>query len=63
MCLAKAFLNGDDDDQLVLEDVALVEVGDRTLRLSSVFGEEKELEAVVKAVDFQSGRLLLGRPG
>jgi hypothetical protein len=43
--------------------VALVEVGQKTLRLSSVFGGEKELGAVVKAVDSRSGGLLLERSG
>ena len=62
MCLAKAYLMGDGQRELLLEEVALIEIRDKKLRLSTIFGEKKELEAVIKAVDFQNSSIVLERP-
>lgn len=62
MCLAKAFLEGKAERELVLEDVALIEVSGNRLRLSTIFGEKKEVEAVLKEVDFENSRVVLERP-
>jgi predicted RNA-binding protein len=61
MCLAKAYLERDGGKELLLEDVALVEIEGRTLRLSTLFGEEQEIEGVIRAVDFQGGSLVVER--
>lgn len=61
MCLAKAYLMGDGQRELLLEEVALIEIHDKKLRLSTIFGEKKELEAVIKAVDFQNSSIILER--
>jgi predicted RNA-binding protein len=62
MCLAKAYLVGNGQRELLLEEVALIEIRDKKLRLSTIFGEKKELEAVIKAVDFQNSSIVLERP-
>jgi predicted RNA-binding protein len=62
MCLAKAYLVGKGQRELLLEEVALIEIHDKTLRLSTIFGEKKEIEAVIKAVDFQNSSVVLERP-
>lgn len=62
MCLAKAYLMGNGQRELLLEEVALIEIHDKKLRLSTIFGEKKELEAVIKAVDFQNSNVVLERP-
>ena len=62
MCLAKAYLMGNGQRELLLEEVALIEIRDKKLRLSTIFGEKKELEAVIKAVDFQNSSIILERP-
>jgi predicted RNA-binding protein len=53
---------GDGQRELLLEEVALIEIRDKKLRLSTIFGEKKELEAVIKAVDFQNSSIILERP-
>ncbi|MBM4444548.1 MAG: CooT family nickel-binding protein [Chloroflexi bacterium] len=63
MCLGKAYLEGEGKRELVLESVALVEVRGKKLRLSSLFGEEKEIEASLREIDFQSSRIILERAG
>jgi predicted RNA-binding protein len=59
MCLAKAFLEKDGERELILESVALMEIEGNRLRLSSLFGEEKEIEASIRQVDFENSRIIL----
>ena len=63
MCLGKAYLEGNGERELLLESVALLEVRGKKLRLSSLFGEEKEIEASLREVDFQTSRIILERVG
>jgi predicted RNA-binding protein len=59
MCLAKTYLQHNGESELLLQDVALVEVDEGVLRFSTLFGEKREVEGVIKAVDFQSGSVLV----
>jgi predicted RNA-binding protein len=59
MCLAKAYLKGDGEGELLLEDVVLVEIDGEKLRLSTLFGEERELDGTIEAVDFQNASLIV----
>jgi len=63
MCLAKAYLEQKGERELLLEDVVLLECDGKRLRMSTLFGDEQELEAVVKEVDFQGGSVIVGRSG
>lgn len=62
MCLAKAYLEGEGEKELLLEEVALIEIDDKMLRLSTIFGERKEIEGVIKSVDFQNSRVIVEKP-
>lgn len=59
MCLAKTYLQRDGESELLLEDVALVEVDGGVLRFSTLFGEKREVEGVILSVDFQNGSVLV----
>ena len=63
MCLAKVYLKDSGEGELVIEDVALLEVEGRMVRLSTIFGEKKELEAVVRQVDLNNSRIILAKAG
>ena len=63
MCLAKAYLTDSGEEELVIEDVALLEVEGRMVRLSTIFGEQKELEAVIRQVDLNNSRIILAKAG
>ncbi len=63
MCLGKAYLEKNGERELILESVALVEIKGKKLRLSSLFGEEKEIEASLREIDFQSSRVIMERAG
>jgi len=61
MCLAKAYLQEKGEKELLLQEVALIEIEDRRLRLSTIFGEQKEIEADIKQIDFQNSNIILER--
>ena len=57
MCLAKAYI--DEKKEPIMEDIALVKLTGDKLQLSTLFGEQKEISASVKTIDFQSGSIVL----
>ncbi len=66
MCMAKAYLDKGDassERELLLEDVATVEVEGAQVRVGTLFGETRELQAVIREVDFQNGSIVLEKVG
>jgi predicted RNA-binding protein len=61
MCLGKAYVAGNGQEELILESVALVQIQGTKLRLSTLFGEEKEIAANVREIDFENSRIILER--
>jgi len=61
MCLAKVYLKEKDEKELVLESVAFVQIEDKQIRLATIFGERKEIEAGIKEIDFQNASVILER--
>ena len=59
MCLSKAYVARDGERGLLLEDVTSVEIKDNKLLLKTLFGEEKEIEASIKQVDFLARTIVL----
>ena len=59
MCLGKAYLEADDKRELVLDSIALIEIADTKLKLSTIFGDTKELEANLKEIDFEKSRIIM----
>ncbi|MFP3975361.1 MAG: CooT family nickel-binding protein [Dehalococcoidia bacterium] len=58
MCLARAYF-GEDEASPVLEDVARLTIEGDKLRLTSLFGEEKEVHGKIKEIDFMNSRVVL----
>jgi predicted RNA-binding protein len=59
MCLGKAYIETDNKRELVLDSIALLEIDDNRVRLSTIFGDQKELEARIKEIDFEGSRIIL----
>lgn len=59
MCLARAYL--DDEEKPLLEEVAELRVEGNKLRFRTLFGEERELQACLREIDFQNSTILLER--
>lgn len=59
MCLAKAYIGS--DKELLIEEIASVKTEDGKLLLTTLFGEQSEIEASIKEIDFRASIILLER--
>lgn len=59
MCLSKAYLLRNGQRQLLLEEVASLGANGDRLQLKTLFGEQRELRARVREIDFLSHSILL----
>ncbi len=58
MCLAKAYL-GAGENELLAEDITLMKTEGDKLLITTLFGEQKEIEASIKEIDFKASRIVL----
>jgi predicted RNA-binding protein len=63
MCLGKAYFKKGDEDELLLENVASLEVKEESLILTTILKETREVEARLSRIDFAKGRIILERSG
>jgi predicted RNA-binding protein len=61
MCLGKAYLETDDKRELVLDSISSLEIDGTKVKLSTIFGDQKELDARIKEIDFEGSRIILTR--
>ena len=59
MCLAKAYVAGDGDKELLLGDIASLRVEEGKILMTTLFGEQQEIEAGIKEIDFMSSSVIL----
>jgi len=59
MCLSKAYIDRDGNTELVMEEIASVKIEDDKLLFKTLFGEQKEVAANIRQVDFVSHSILL----
>ena len=59
MCLSKVFVDRNGDRELLMEEIASVEIGDDKLLFKTLFGEQKELRADIRRIDFLSHSIVL----
>ena len=59
MCLAKAYLDGNTDKELLAEQVTSIKVNDGKLEVATLLGEKKEIDARIREIDFRASRILL----
>jgi len=59
MCMVKAYIDAGSERELLLEDVSKVEIQGKQIRVETLFGEARELQAVIREIDFQGGSIIL----
>jgi predicted RNA-binding protein len=60
MCLSKVYINEDvKKEPLMQEVISLEATGDGRLLLETIFGQQREIRAEIKKIDFQNGSILL----
>ncbi len=62
MCLAKAYIARNEQDEMVAENVALVKVEGKRLVVTTILSETKTLEATIESIDFANGSIVLRPP-
>ncbi|MEE8194124.1 MAG: CooT family nickel-binding protein [Dehalococcoidales bacterium] len=60
MCLSKAYVDRNGNRELLIEEVAFVKVEGEKLLLRTLFGEQKEIGANIREIDFLSHSIVLG---
>ena len=63
MCLAKVYLSENGKRELLMQEIAYVGVGDEKLLLRTLFGEQKEVEAKLREIDFATSSIILEKLG
>jgi predicted RNA-binding protein len=58
MCLAKAYLGVAQNEPLA-EDITMLKTDGDKLLITTLFGEQKEIEASIKEIDFKASRVVL----
>jgi len=59
MCLSKAYVEISGKRELLMEEVASLEIKDDKLLLKTLFGEQKEIGANIKQIDFLTHNIIL----
>lgn len=59
MCLAKIYMRRNDDLELVLSNVATLDVSDGKITLTTILEEIKELQASIRILDFENAFVIL----
>ena len=59
MCLAKAYVSSDGEKELLMEEITSLKAKGRKLLVTTLFGEQKEIEASIKEIDFMASNIIL----
>ena len=59
MCLAKAYVGSNDERELLIGDVATLKAEDGKLLVTTLFGEQREIEANIREIDFMASSIVL----
>jgi predicted RNA-binding protein len=58
MCLAKAYTNREMIEP-ILENISHMDLDDKSIRMETMFGEEKVIQGKVLEVDFENSKIIL----
>ena len=59
MCLSKAYVDRDGKKELLMAEIASVKIEDEKLLLRTLFGEQKEIGADIREIDFLTHSIFL----
>ena len=59
MCLAKAYIERNGERELLMDEVASMEIGESCVILKALLGERQEIAASVRQIDFLSHNIVL----
>ena len=59
MCMASIWIRKDTGEENLLEEVAVIKSRGNELILSTLFGEQKSIQAKIEEIDFMNSKVLL----
>ncbi|RLC61577.1 MAG: RNA-binding protein [Chloroflexi bacterium] len=59
MCLSKVYLDKGEKEELLMEEITLLKTEGEKLLFKTLFGEEREIEATIKQIDFTTHTIFL----
>jgi len=59
MCLAKAYIGAKGERELLMEEIASLKAADGKLLVTTLFGEQREIEADISEIDFMASSIIL----
>ena len=59
MCLAKAYVGSNGKRELLMEEIASLKAMDGKLLVTTLFGEQREIEAKISEIDFMASTIVL----
>jgi len=59
MCQSTAYMLKDGKEEEIMDDIAIIVPAGKRLRLISLFGEEKEVEASIQEINLLGHKILL----
>ena len=59
MCLSKVYFAGNDEQELVMSEITSLKVTANKLLLTTLFGDQKEIQAGIKEIDFLTHSIIL----
>lgn len=59
MCLSKAYLTGEEGEELILDEISSVKNKNGTLLFTNILGEEREVEGDIRSIDFIDNKIVL----
>jgi len=59
MCLAKAYDSSNNEKKLLMEEIASLKVEGGKLLVATLFGEQREIEAGIKEINFMDHSIIL----
>lgn len=59
MCLSRVYVDRNGKRELLMEEVASVNIEGEKLLLRTLFGEQKEIEANIRQIDFLANSIVL----
>jgi predicted RNA-binding protein len=61
--MATAYLKQPSGDEVLLEEVAFLQLEDKSLLLKTLFGEQKRVTASISEIDFLNSTIILKKQG
>ena len=59
MCLSKVYRASNGDKNLLMEEITSVSIDGNKLLFKTLFGEQKEIQAHIKEIDFMTHTIVL----